>query len=125
MSKNKALDVIYDFNDIQLEITLDCFHYWAMEILKRIISIIISTTDVEKTLSIRNILRKYNGCCHPEDINRYYKSVYRKIKKLAECLEHNRAILEEIAEVLQIDSNVSVDVEFCIEEAIEWTLKSQ
>ena len=119
MSKNKALDVIYDFNDIQLEITLDCLYYWSMEILKRIISIILNTTDVEKAVSIRNILRKFNGCCHPGDIDKRYRSVYRKIKRLADCLEHNKEILKELAKAVGVETKIFVDPSACIEEAIE------
>ena len=70
---------------------------------------------------ILEIMKKYRGICNPEDIERTATTYVEEVEKLAECLEHNKSLLKEIAEVLQIDINASVDVEFCIEEAIEWT----
>ena len=127
MSKNETInfDTLYDFNDIQLEITLDCIYSQAMYLLKKIVDIILNTTDIEKSFRIRDILKKYSGACHPRDIDREYRSVYRKIEKLVECVEHNKSILIELAKTVGMEMKINADPTVCIEEAIEWTLKSQ
>ena len=118
-------DVLYKLNDLQLEITLDCIYSQAMYLLKKIVDIVLNTTNIEKALRVRDILKKYSGGCHPRDIDRYYRSVYRKIVKLAECVEHNKSLLLELAKAVGMEMKVNADPAVCIEEAIEWTLKSQ
>ena len=125
MSMKVEYDILYKLDDLQLEIALDCLYYQAMLLLKKIVELVINTTDIDKALSIRNILRKYCGACHPRDVDREYRSVYQKIVKLAECVEHNSNLLKDIAKAVGVEMKISVDPGICIEEAIDWTLKSQ
>jgi len=111
----------FELNDLEYEVLTDCLFYWVKELLHRIVQIILSRYSLEDQLKIMEILKRYDGCCNPEDIQKTATTYVEEVERLAECLEHNKKVLQEIAEALGIDINVNADPELCIEEAIEWT----
>ena len=115
------IGIDFELDEEQREVLVDCLYYWSMETLKRLGSVILQAVGTEMAFRIGEVLEKYGGCCHPKDIVRAATTYDEEVEKLAECLERNRAILEEIAEALQIDIDAAPSADHCVEEAIELT----